>query len=107
MCGRLRVGKNFLHVCSIGRVRSRVRPVDAPVVTSSNRDLRIHPKIIPLPQSIHPPPLHTSNPAFEIAGVSSRMQIDRRRTIRGFGGQALGVRPSSTVPKTCLLYTYV
>jgi hypothetical protein len=47
MCGRLRVGKNFLHVCSIGRVRSRVGPVDAPVVTSSNRDLRIHPKIIP------------------------------------------------------------
>ena len=27
-CGR-RLGKNFLTDCSIGRVRSRVRPVDA------------------------------------------------------------------------------
>jgi len=29
-CGR-RPGKNFLTFCSIGRVRSRVRPVDAAV----------------------------------------------------------------------------
>jgi len=32
---------------------------------------------------IHTPPLHTTNtPASEIAGVSSRMQIDRHRTVR-------------------------
>src|SRR6516225_2793360 len=31
MCGRRRLGKNFLTCCSIGRVRSCVRPVCAAV----------------------------------------------------------------------------
>jgi hypothetical protein len=39
-CGRLRVGKDFLHVCSIGRVRPCVRPVDAVHMTAGHNALR-------------------------------------------------------------------
>jgi isoprenylcysteine carboxyl methyltransferase (ICMT) family protein YpbQ len=38
-CGR-RLGKNFLTFCSIGRVRSRVRPVDAADVAAGPNALR-------------------------------------------------------------------
>ena len=38
-CGR-RPGKNFLTFCSIGRVRSRVRPVDAAGVAAGPNALR-------------------------------------------------------------------
>jgi hypothetical protein len=38
-CGR-RPGKNFLTFCSIGRVRSRVRPVDAAGVAAGSNALR-------------------------------------------------------------------
>ena len=38
-CGR-RPGKNFLTCCSIGRVRSRVRPVDAARVAAGPNALR-------------------------------------------------------------------
>src|SRR6266478_7855909 len=38
-CGR-RPGKNFLTLCSIGRVRSRVRPVDAAGVAAGPNALR-------------------------------------------------------------------
>jgi hypothetical protein len=38
-CGR-RPGKNFLTLCSIGRVRSRVRPVDAAGMAAGPNALR-------------------------------------------------------------------
>jgi len=38
-CGR-RLGKDFLTFCSIGRVRSRVRPVDAAGVAAGPNALR-------------------------------------------------------------------
>jgi hypothetical protein len=38
-CGR-RLGKNFLTACSIGRVRSRVRPVDAAGMAAGPNALR-------------------------------------------------------------------
>jgi len=38
-CGR-RPGKNFLTFCSIGRVRSRVRPVDAARIAAGPNALR-------------------------------------------------------------------
>jgi hypothetical protein len=78
-CGR-RLGKNFLTLCGIGLVPSRVRPVDAARVAAGPRPRNDHVCIVVMPS-----PTRKVFPRYDLSQCQLRLRLLEVLTVHHHG----------------------